>query len=187
MPVYQREDRRVNAENLRAALIREASACLDERPASDVSLRDIARGAGVTHAAAYRHFRDREAVFGAVAAQDFEALTAAILAATAEPSGSPLERAGIAYVTFALSRPHRFRSMFGQLGRGDAAVVEKASLLLAATPSLVTSGTSEAAALTLWVAVHGIACLALDGALPPQARDPVALARAIVSSVLIGG
>lgn len=171
--------------DLRAALLREAAAQLEVRPASEVSLREIARQLRITHVAAYRHFADRDALLTAVAVDDFRALQDAMRAAAAAGGAEVLEHTGIAYVQFALVRPHRFRSMFTQLGRGDPQLKALAEQTFAAVPDLLPSGVQNkrSVGLALWASVHGMACLAMDGALPPDAMDPMTVARALAALV----
>src|SRR6267378_188589 len=81
-----------------------------------LTLRAAARSAGVSQAAPYRHFTNKEAILAAVAEEGFRSLMAAIGQAAAAGEG-PLGRlrgVGISYVTFATSHPSHFRVMFGR-------------------------------------------------------------------------
>jgi AcrR family transcriptional regulator len=60
--------------NLRAALLEQASRTVDERGAHALSLRELARAIGVSHAAPQRHFPDRQALLDALAEDGFERL-----------------------------------------------------------------------------------------------------------------
>jgi len=100
--------------DLRAALVRAALELLEESGASELSLRGVARRAGVAPSAPYRHYPDRDALLSAVAAVGYRELTEKL--ATAHPSPSTpddLAAVAVAYVEFARQRPALFRVMFG--------------------------------------------------------------------------
>src|SRR5688572_5027384 len=92
--------------DLRAVVLGAASKILEEEGLAELSVREAARRAGVSHNAPYRHFPDRRALLVALAAQGFSELDLAL----ENRSGREL---GEAYVRFALERPQRFRLMFG--------------------------------------------------------------------------
>jgi AcrR family transcriptional regulator len=100
--------------NLRAALVAAALKEIAKRGPEGFSLREVARRAGVSAPAVYRHFADKDALLGAVAADCAERLGAAIQSAVAEVADDPLEQfraTGIAYVRFAVEHPEHFRAM----------------------------------------------------------------------------
>src|ERR1700747_2060815 len=101
--------------HLRAALVSAALELLEERGETELSLRAVARRAGVSPAAPYRHYADREALASAVAAIGYRELAARLGAAHPMPSPpDELASVAIAYVQFALERPALFRIMFGE-------------------------------------------------------------------------
>lgn len=100
--------------NLRAALVAAALKEIARRGPEGFSLREVARRAGVSAPAVYRHFADKDALLGAVAADCSERLGAALQVAVAEVPDDPLEQfraVGIAYVRFAVEHPEHFRAM----------------------------------------------------------------------------
>jgi len=100
--------------NLRAALIAAALKAIGEEGPEKFTLRDVARRAGVSAAAVYRHFRDKDDLLIAVAVDCEERIGAAMAEALAHASEDPLERfraTGIAYVTFAVDHPEHFRAL----------------------------------------------------------------------------
>src|SRR5580692_12343276 len=105
-------------ENLRETLLAAAISLIGEVGPTAFTLREVARRAGVSHNAPYRHFPDREDLLAAVAAQGFRELNQAMLEAVRHQRSSVgrLKRAGLAYVDFALRRSEHFTVMF------DAAV-----------------------------------------------------------------
>lgn len=150
--------------DLRAALLDAADALLE---AGEVSLREAARRAGVSPAAAYRHFADKEALLAALAARHFGEFAAAL-------AGADFAGKGVAYVRFALERPGRFRLMFGPLLKRAAAHPELRAASDAAFERLTAAAGGRDAAIRAWAMVHGLAHLLLDGAIP-GAVDPAAL------------
>jgi AcrR family transcriptional regulator len=100
--------------DLRAGLLSAAMGLLEEHGETALSLRAVARRAGVSPAAPYRHYADREALVSAVAAVGYRELAEQLSAAHPTPS-TPDELASVAtaYVQFALERPALFRIMFG--------------------------------------------------------------------------
>src|SRR5882757_11417219 len=100
--------------NLRPALVRAAVELLEESGETALSLRAVARRAGVSPAAPYRHYADREALVSAVAALGYRELAERLAAAHPSPSTpEQLTSVAVAYVQFALERPALFRLMFG--------------------------------------------------------------------------
>jgi len=178
--------------DLRRALLDAALALAERDGVSALTLRGVARRAGVSHAAPAHHFGDLLGLLRALADESFEALRAHMRAAmrdAADP-GDALRRSGVAYVEFATQNPGRFRAMFHpaivhQSGRPSAAEAGAYEVLLAGIRALNagrTLGDAEAAALALgaWAPMHGLATLAVDRQLAGKGlatTDPVKLAR----------
>ena len=172
--------------DLRGALL-QASLELLRHPASgDFTLREIARRAGVSHNAPYRHFRDKDDLLAAIAEQGFESLTAAMQSAASKGQTpfQQLQNAGITYVEFAQAQPEHFSVMFGIDLRGNQHVSAKAAaekcfaelvkLVVASRPAQSPRNVSpETAALVAWTQVHGIAVLALRGQLRFRGRREI--------------
>jgi len=152
--------------DLRAALLDAADALLDQGGDGAVSLREAARMAGVSPAAAYRHFADKEALLAALALRGFEAFGAAMGQAVAQAGGSPYVARGRAYIRFALARPGRFRLMFGPLLARSGAHPALQAASRQAFAALQADAGGREAALRGWGLVHGLALLILDGAIP---------------------
>lgn len=172
--------------DLREALL-QASLDLLRNPAlGDFSLREIARRAGVSHNAPYRHFRDKDDLLAAIAEQGFERLTAALQSAAGKGQTpfQQLQRAGIAYVEFAQAQPEHFSVMFSIDLRETRHVSAKAAAekCFAELVKLVVASdegqsfrniSPETAALVAWTQVHGIAVLALRGQLRFRGRREI--------------
>jgi AcrR family transcriptional regulator len=100
--------------NLKAALITAAMRELTHEGPEGFSLRGVARRAGVSAPAVYRHFDDKDALLAAVAAECADRLADAMVAAVAAAPPDPLERfraVGIALVRFAVAHPEHFRAL----------------------------------------------------------------------------
>jgi AcrR family transcriptional regulator len=103
--------------SLRRALIDAAAELAAERRAATVSLRAVAKRAGVSQAAPYHYFADQSALWAAVAEAGFDLLDATQMAAIAQAPSDAVERLAslmATYVRFALDRPQHFKLMFGQ-------------------------------------------------------------------------
>jgi AcrR family transcriptional regulator len=101
--------------NLRAALIQATLRAIAEDGPDGFTLRDVARRAGVSPAAPYRHFQDKDELLAAVAGECAERLAQMVTAAMAEaPPEDPLaqfRQVGIASVEFAVAHPEHFRAL----------------------------------------------------------------------------
>ena len=166
--------------DLRAALLRAALELLEEGGANALSLRAVARRAGVSPAAPYRHYADREALVSAVAAVGYRELAERLAAAHPAPSTpEELARAATAYVQFALERPALFRIMFGEPCDRDndervAATAAVSQYVRAIVERTFPASDSEALGTAIWALVHGLAFLHLDGKLDASSPQVVA-------------
>ena len=177
-----RESKPYHHGNLREALLQAAIHLIGERGPSTFTLREVARRAGVSHNAPYRHFRDKDDLLAAVAAQGFRELTQAMLEEAASKSNGRdrLKQSGLAYVSFALRRPEYFTVMFDlPVSKDRHPEYTEASQSAFATllgfvedcqnEGQLPSGRSRERALLAWSLVHGIAKLAVTGRLAGKA------------------
>jgi AcrR family transcriptional regulator len=162
--------------DLRRALVQAALELVRESGPSGITLREAARRAGVTHAAPYRHFADKEALLAAVAEEGFVQMRELIRAALAGvPVSEKVEVLGLAYVHFARDNPSKFRVMFGSemgdkrrfpsLLEADQAVFD---LLCGAIGEAQGAGALPSAdparlGMVAWSMLHGVAALVVDG------------------------
>ncbi|MGV0624633.1 TetR/AcrR family transcriptional regulator [Mycolicibacter minnesotensis] len=166
--------------DLPSTLVRAAMELLEENGATELSLRAVARRAGVSTAAPYRHFVDRNALLSAVAAVGYRELTADLIAAHPSPkTADDLAAIAVAYVRFALNRPGLFRVMFTeQCDPRDSERIDAVTAIqgyLNATVRQVFAGADpEATATAMWALVHGLAFLHLDGKLDTSSTQVVA-------------
>ena len=177
---------------LRTALVSAALDLLAEDGADAVSVRAVARRAGVSAMAPYRHYPDKEALLAAVAVQGFEGLRDALTAAdAAAPPAQALVAQAVAYVRYAVENAALFRLMFGPKRVGThphlIAVGESAYAVLAARVATETPANAdrEALALGCWSLVHGLASLFLDGRISDKMTVPDDdLARRVAEAML---
>jgi AcrR family transcriptional regulator len=105
--------------DLRNALVKAAVELVEGSSPEELTLREVSRRVGVNHRAAYRHFKDKTALLAAVAEDGYRELLAAMEGSlTALPSKAKsadrLMALAVAYVTFAIDQPARYRIMFGR-------------------------------------------------------------------------
>jgi AcrR family transcriptional regulator len=173
--------------DLRAALVRAALELLEESGETALSLRAVARRAGVSPAAPYRHYADREALVSAVAAVGYRELAERLAAAHPAPSTpEQLASVAIAYVQFALERPALFRIMFGEPcdpynDERVAATATVSQYVRAIVERTFPQADAEALATAIWALVHGLAFLHLDGKL--DAPTPSVVADRITAAI----
>ncbi|MFF9853848.1 TetR/AcrR family transcriptional regulator [Streptomyces litmocidini] len=175
--------------DLRAACLRAARELLEEDGSAGLSLRAVARRAGVSPTAPYRHYADREALVSAVAAEGYRELTEHLKAAHPAPS-TPDDLAAVAtaYVRFALEHPAMFRAMFAEpcdpTSEERVAATAAISAYVQGIVRDAFPGAEDTGALstTVWALVHGLAFLHLDGKL--DASSPEAVADQVRSSVI---
>jgi AcrR family transcriptional regulator len=161
--------------DLRRALTDAALDLIGERGPKGFTLTEVARRAGVSAAAPYRHFADKSDLVATVAELGFQRLRAALLAAAGgRDSRDHLVELGRAYVRWALDHPDFYLVMFGAeverdgypgLGRAAEAAF---GVLLEAIDAARSDGalqTEDARALagSLWSVVHGAASLDIGG------------------------
>jgi AcrR family transcriptional regulator len=172
--------------NLREVLLGATIRLIAEVGPTAFTLREVARRAGVSHNAPYRHFRDKDDLLATVAMQGFEELTQAMLDA-AEPQSNALDRlkrSGLGYIAFALHRPEHFTVMFeAQRSRREHPEAEAAGKRAFGTLVDFVTGCQKEGyfapgdplrlALLAWSMVHGIAKLAITGRLPFQSRSEI--------------
>lgn len=182
--------------DLPAAALDEVAAILCERGIAGVSLREVARRAGVSHSAPTYHFGGKAGLLTAFATQGYERLAGEVLREIADSGASDgastLEAVGRAYVRFAVANPEQFGVMFRlELLEPDdpafAAASDTAYDLLVATVARcheegrLAGADPEVVAVAAWSIVHGLASLWLSGRLADRisATDPDRLAATI--------
>ena len=163
--------------DLREALVREGLRLLSVRDADALSLREVARGVGVSATSVYRHFQDKDALLTALASEGLAQLGASQGAAFQDAGGGEkgFAATGRAYVRFALDNPALFRLIFASPALSAVAhaseIESEAATLLqvnAARMAAREGGETSLKAVRAWALVHGLAMLMLDEQLPPD-------------------
>lgn len=178
--------------DLRQSLIEAALELITEKQdAKTLSLREVARRVGVSHAAPYRHFADKEALLAAVAEEGFHLLLSYLRDAMAQVSSDPVRRlqaSGVGYVRFAIAHPSHYRVMFSALQAdcldypglqesGDQAFAVMVNEITAGQAAgRMKAGDPQQLAWISWSLVHGLAMLLIERQLPlADEQDIVAL------------
>lgn len=162
--------------DLRRALLDAGLELIKEHGPSGITLREAARRAGVTHAAPYRHFTDKEALLAALAEEGFNRLRADIEEAIVGTHGlGRTEAIGVAYVRFARKNPQQFRVMFGSeigdkrkypsLAQADQSVFDLVAEAIRGGQETgeIPPGNPARMGLVSWSMLHGVASLVVDG------------------------
>ena len=185
--------------HLKEALVDAAIRTMDAESLQAVTLRRLAREAGVSHAAPYHHFPDLDALLAAVAARGFFLLREKMSGDEPGTKTEPFRRlqaAGTAYVSFAVSRPELFRLMFSGRWRdttGYPELQEAARLAFSALKEMIGEATGQgdgpshlvSAARAAWALVHGIAMLLVDGRIDtPPGKGSVEWAEELTREVM---
>jgi AcrR family transcriptional regulator len=181
--------------DLRHALIEVSLPILRKGGPEALTLRAVARAAGVSQTAPYRHFADRSALVSAVADDGFRRLRERLIAAARDPDETigqaqqtargGLQAIALAYVRFGLEHPDEYRVMFGaELAAAPAPegsarqavfALLRGGIAALQEQKLVREGDPDSMALTAWSLVHGLVMLVLDGQLSgkkaPSAED----------------
>lgn len=175
--------------DLKAVILTQAATLVAERGADGVSLRELARAAGVSHAAPAHHFTDRRGLFTALATEGFQLLADALTGARPQ-----FIDAAKAYVRFALDHPGHYEVMFDKslyddtdpdlLAAGKAAAFE----LNRGVGTLVdpkAKADPASAALAAWSLVHGFSLLWLNDA-TDSTGDPIATVERLAAILFDG-
>lgn len=164
--------------DLRNALIEATIRLIPTTGVRGLSLREVARRAGVSHAASYRHFRDKESLLAAVAETGFSTLGEALRRAARSAGPDPiakLQAAGVAYVEFAMHHAAHLHVMFGgAIGSFDRypTLLTSARAARAELHEVVVKierkgpareADEEVLEAAAWSIVHGLSVLLADG------------------------
>jgi AcrR family transcriptional regulator len=180
--------------NLRESLLEAADIVLARQGASGITLREVAKEAGVSHAAPYHHFASLDDMLAAVAERGFMRLIEAMASAPEAPDARErLLQISEAYVNCARANPAQFRLMFGPLlaRKRDYPALQVAAerafgcVLAAATAHDPENGAELA--LVGWSLAHGLSNLLIDGALdglPMQLPAATVLARQLAQRAM---
>lgn len=169
--------------DLREALVTAGLKLLAEGGVERLSLRAAAQLAGVSHAAPYRHYRDKDALLAVIAERGFRLLTASMreeLARSAPRSaGETLSALGLGYIAFAVAQPAYLQLIFGgvlnkknppaelQEAGAEAYLTLRNAVEAGIAAGELGGGSVDEVALACWSLVHGLSMLIINGAIPP--------------------
>lgn len=178
--------RRYHHGDLRAALLAEGLRLVESAGVEAISLREVARGVGVSPTSVYRHFPDKQALMEAIASEALARLgEAQAVAARESGQAKAFNAVGRAYVQFALAHPGLFRVAYTYPGIAVRDPTSEATASILRDLALDLAGGEEARArligLRAWSFVHGLAMLMLDGRVP---ADPKLIDAAIDSAAI---
>jgi AcrR family transcriptional regulator len=176
--------------DLKNALIKAGVEILAREGLSGLSLRKVARLAGVSHAAPYAHFADKQSLIAAISTEGFKQLYAQIESVRAAQEDNPiglLTETAWATLQFALIEPDRFKLMFSsaldkekdypdfvassqQNFRQLVEIVERCQ-----NSGILKAGPSYLAAVSVWGVVHGLIMLVLEGQISHLILDQYSL------------
>lgn len=202
----QTDERPYHHGDLRRAIVRAALEILRETQSFEFSLRELARRAGVSHNAPYKHFADKRELLSAVSAAGFETLTKRMARALAG-RGSAREQLFAmlrAYIDHGVDNPALYRLMFGGYlsgpshGRPPIELVQAEKTKALLTDVIIAGGLGRAIAdiprnerkiagaiLACWSLVHGLTLLLADGLVGPRKKSG-ALGERLVQGMLNG-
>jgi AcrR family transcriptional regulator len=174
--------------NLKNALVEAAISQIAKHGARALSLRELSRCIGVSHASTYRHFPNKESVLARIAEQGFEKLTSAMEAAARPHRGDALamlQATGVAYVDFGVSYPHHLQVMFGDLITQHenyptlVAASKKAYEVLVSVvregqrAGRISAQNERLVTLAAWAQVHGLAMLIASGQIRAEGAERI--------------
>ena len=184
--------------DLKNALIKAGIGILAKDGVTGLSLRKVASKAGVSHAAPYAHFADKQALIAAISTEGYRRLYERIEATIAVCKGDPLRQlveAAWTYVDFALTDPAHFKITFSgviEKEKEHPAFVEMSQKSFKEVVTIVEAcqaqgvleaGPSDLVAVSVWSLVHGLASLILEGQVPHSLLDRMSVREMLVFSL----
>lgn len=164
--------------DLKNALIQAGVEILAEEGVGGLSLRKVAKQAGVSHAAPYSHFADKQALIAAISTEGFKQLYSQIESVLEKHQGNQemlLIETAWAYVKFALNAPDRFKLMFSSVLEKEKEYADFVEISqenfsqlvkiveICQQAGVLKSGATDVVAVSIWSTVHGFTSLLLEG------------------------
>ena len=168
-------------DDVRAGILQASLALMNEGGLGALSMREVARRAGVSHQAPYHYFQDREAILAELAGDGFDKLYDYMVSALgqAKNKAHKVQLLGEAYVRFALNNPEVFKLMFRcemcdlsrypeAKAKADRAFETLAKTLGASGSAVDKASPDLAPVIACWSMAHGLATLLLEGKIGTQ-------------------
>ncbi len=184
--------------DLKNALIKAGTEILAQNGVGGLSLRKVAKKAGVSHTAPYAHFADKQALIAAISTEGFRQLYEQVIAVTAryenDPARQLLETAWT-YVQFAMHDPDQFKIMFSSVLEKEKEYPDFVAMSQKTFQQVVVivercqeaevlrEGPGELTAVTIWSAVHGLIALLLEGQIPHTVLEQFSLRQMLIFSL----
>jgi AcrR family transcriptional regulator len=164
--------------DLKNALIRAGGEILAREGASALSLRKVAREAGVSHSAPYAHFKDKQALIAAISMEGFKQLLGNLETVEKEYEHAPehlLVEASWVYMQFAMQESDIFKVMFSGVLEKEkdypelVEVIQKTFqvvvrvVIACQAAGILRNGDAPLIAMTIWAQIHGLVSLYLEG------------------------
>lgn len=193
--------------NLHQALIASTLVLLKTKTSRELSLRQVARQAGVSHAAPYRHFKDKADLFAAVAKSVLIELDTYIEDSISQIDENPAKRLRIlsmTYIRYALKHPQKYQLLFGNDSLGNLKLFSNQDVQLSDDSKLISyrtlqilieiiatgqttgqfkAGNAKTIALGIWAFVHGLTMLLLQGQLCLEEAEALALSMNMAENI----
>ena len=184
--------------DLKNALIAAGADILSKEGVTGLSLRKVAQKAGVSHAAPYAHFADKQALIAAISTEGYSRLYDTIRAAAGRHQGDPkrqLVEGAWAYVKFALDDPDQFKvTMSGIVEKEQEypAFVEMSQKSFALVRDIVRAcqaegvlrpGPPDLAAVGVWSLMHGLISLLLENLISRKIRDRLSVREMLIATL----
>lgn len=184
--------------DLKNALIKAGGEILAQEGVSALSLRKVAREAGVSHSAPYAHFKDKQALIAAISMEGFKHLLAQLQKAEVTYQHDPaklLVEASWVYCQFALQETDIFKVMFSGILEKEkdypelVGVVQKTFgvvvrvVNICQTAGILRNGDTQLTAMTIWAQIHGLLFLYLEGQISHTILDQYSLREILVFSL----
>ena len=173
-----KEQRPYHHGDLRRSLIASGSKMIEEKGLAGLSLREVARAAGVSHTAPYRHFQDKADLLAAIAQKGFEQLTADAETAARSHSGDPHKQfvaASVQYILFGVRNPRMAHLLFGgviNMRTAPRPLKQASWAAFQLVETIINEGKAAGVfrnrdtmelAVTTWSGIHGLAQLISGG------------------------
>lgn len=181
--------------DLKNALIKAGTEILAKNGVGELSLRKVAQKAGVSHAAPYAHFADKQALIAAISTEGFRQLYGQVVAVIGrfenDPARQLLETAWT-YVQFATNDPDQFKIMFSSVLEKEKEYPDFVAMSQKTFQQVVVvvarcqevgvlqEGPGELTAVTTWSAVHGLIALLLEGQIPHTILEQFSLRQMLI-------
>ncbi len=184
--------------DLENALVRAGVEILSKEGIGGLSLRKVAQRVGVSYAAPYAHFKDRQALIAAISTEGFKQLYNALDAAVSAQAGDPKQQlvdGACAYLQFALDNTAIFKIMFSgvlEKEKDYPAFVESSRktfdkvvevVLACQAAGLLLPADPELMAVSVWGQVHGVVSLALEGQISHTVLDRFTLREIVLFGI----